>query len=250
MKKTTLLIIFITAFLLTLPSQALASKGKISPDSRFYFVQNLFEDIRLFFTFSKEKKVDYLLDLADRRVEEIQDNTDLKQKKINSITNRYTNHFKKMERITEKLKQKKQEGAVEKIKEANLSQQETLAKVYEKVPDAGRLGVQNAQENSAKNTAAIIEKVKGEEAAKAFQNQLKQIKQVIMQAPLQPSPKMQMESSGPAQDPSQTQTKELLPLQAEKPGQQLHELGTGMETEPGGGESMEPVAPAPMMPLN
>jgi hypothetical protein len=80
--------------------------------SPFYFLQMLGEDARLFFTFSKEQKVDYLLDLTQKRVDEMTDNPS------SEVGNRYTKHFQDLEGLSGQVSDKS--AVVQRIEEASL----------------------------------------------------------------------------------------------------------------------------------
>lgn len=45
-------------------------KVSLLPDSRFYFLKTWYEKIKLFFTFSKDKKINSILDASDERLAE------------------------------------------------------------------------------------------------------------------------------------------------------------------------------------
>ena len=168
MKKIT--IVFLMVFLLGLSSPVYAALGFFKPSSKLYFLQPVLESARLFFTFSKEEKTDYLLQLTERRVEE------MTQKQSTTTVDRYQLNFAKLEKLVTEVKNPEQ--VVEKIKEVSLRQQEVLAKVYNQVPEEAQAAIINAQENSAKHVERMIESAQTSVKAKEYKDQTVQIRQM------------------------------------------------------------------------
>jgi acetolactate synthase small subunit len=243
--------IFLILVLLTLvfAVQANAADGLIKATSRFYFLQNWGESIRMFFTFSPDAKLNYSLGLADRRVNEINSSAS-SSSVITRLTKQYENHISQAEKISEKVIDKNQ--AIEKIREASLNQQQVLANVYSRAPEQALEAITNAQENSAKHVEKIISDVQGSDAAQKYTNQVLQIQQTQMLQRAEPVP---MENS-PNADPSQSipnnlnEIKQGQGLNPLNPGQELKSLNPINELgDAGDGESgnqAEPVAPVPM----
>jgi hypothetical protein len=249
MKKAVIITIILLLLVVTVLGAPLAfasdfGEGIISPDSPLNSIQNFGEEERLILTFNKESKVDYLLKLSDRRVKELQDEPN------RDVTKRYQQHFVKLQELAGQIDNK--EVVADKIREMNLAQQQTLANVYQKVPQSAQAGILTAQQNSAKSVAAVIEKVEGQDAAKEFMAQAQQIQQVQIQQKIQPVQMLPQEGDGPAADPNQTQYKELNPLRPEMPSKDLDQLRPEMETGGDQGENrpVAPVVPAPMQPQN
>ena len=168
MKK--IITVFLLIFLLGLSSPAYAALGFFKPTSKLYFLQPTLESVKLFFTFSKEAKTDYLLQLTDRRTDE------MVLEQSTSTVNRYQANFAKLEKLATGMKNPEQ--VVEKIKEASLRQQEVLAKVYGQVPVSAQAAIMNAQENSAQHVEKMIESVQDGVKAKAYRDQTNQIRQI------------------------------------------------------------------------
>ena len=247
MKKTivTFLMILLVGVVI-IPAPAFASFGFFKPDSKMYFLQPALESIRMFFTFSKSAKVDYLVELAERRTDE------MSIAPSNEIANRYINHFQELELIMVKVpdrgvfSEEKAEKITEKIKEDSLRQQEVLAKTYSQAPEQAQEAILNAQENSAKHVENLIKSVQGEEEAQTYMAQAEQIRQtekIEKQERIQQAP---MESS-PQEDPSKSAAKELNEGKSLNPAKELSPLNQTLEGnnqgEEGGGAPR--VAPAP-----
>ena len=155
MKKATLvLILFVWVSSVSAPT-AYASEGFIKSSSPFYFLQTLGESVRLFFTFSKDQKIDYLLELTDRRVSELADTASP------AVATHYEDTFKQLNELSTQVSDT--QVAVDKIKEASLRQQQVLTTVYNKVPDQAKSAIQNAQENSLKHVTRAVEAIEGTE---------------------------------------------------------------------------------------
>ncbi|HLE49433.1 MAG TPA: DUF5667 domain-containing protein [Patescibacteria group bacterium] len=183
-RKVILVLTIILLGVVFTPS-ASASGDLIKPTSRFYFLQTWGEEVRLLLTFSKDNKIDYLLTLTEKRVDEISSYPS------SSVLQRYDSNVNKLSRIAEQVENK--EDAVEKIKGANLRQQEILAKVYAKVPDEAKGAIVNAQEQSSKHVAQTIQNVQGSDNAQNFTNQVEQIIRIekagqVEQVPMEGSP--------------------------------------------------------------
>jgi hypothetical protein len=157
MKKIIATLMF--SIILMIPTFAFAASenlGLIKPDSKLYFLQTWGENTKTAFIFNKEKKADYLLELSDRRTAEIESYSDkIDQKKLESISESYQKNFEKIETISAEVKNKAEID--KKIAEANTRQQEVLKSVYDKVPEAAKAAIKNAQMNSSKNIQKILE---------------------------------------------------------------------------------------------
>ena len=144
------------------------------PDSFFYPVKTWWEEVRLFFTLSDEKKADLELKFANRRLLELKklceekDNCDLAEKLAPKFQDRIERSIQKLESASEKGKDV--EAIVEKLKENQEKQQAVLESVYEKVPDQAKEHILEAMEKSAEGLSNAIEKVQNSEKASEFQN--------------------------------------------------------------------------------
>jgi hypothetical protein len=225
-------IIFLTIILLSVSSSAYASFGLFKPSSKLYFLQPKLESLRLFFSFSKEAKLNYLFKLTERRIDEM----DVRPSE--EIANRYTEHFKQMERIAEGIENKNQEEVAERIREASLRQQEVLAKVYNQVPEQAKEAILNAQEASSKHVEKTIERVEGAEEAEAYAAEAARIQQIGQLGQLEKLERIQqtpMEAS-PQTNPSQSIPQKLEPARELNREQELKPLNPVFEGQEGNGE--------------
>lgn len=213
---------------------AYASPGFINPNSRMYFIQPISESIRMFFTFSKQAKMDYLLELADRRTEEMNIAPSSK------IVRGYTEHFAQLEKMVEEIPEMNKNQVVEKIKEASLRQQEILAKVYSQVPQQTQEAIINAQENSSKHVENIIEAVGGTQSTKDYKQQVAQIQQIEQAEQIEQASK----ENGPSDNPGEFTPRELNGINQPR---QLNSIDASSTNENGGGSGqMQPAQPIQM----
>lgn len=227
MKKFALSFIIFCLILAAFPGSIYASVGLIKPNSGLYFLQTWGEDLKLFFTFSKDQKISYLLSLTQRRVDEMAIDPSAK------ISERYAQHFQDLSDLSSQVSDKS--AVVEKIKDASLSQQSVLAAVYTKVPDAAKSAVLGAQENSSKHVANTIQAVEGEKSANTYAAQTQAIQKAEQIGKVE---QVEMESE-PNPNPSENNIKQI------NTGQGLNQLNSINQNGTGGG-GMQPAAPVPM----
>ncbi len=237
-------ILFAVIFVFILmPQTVYSSEGLIKPASRFYFLQSWGESARLLLAFSNEKKTDYLVELTDRRVNEIKDAP------LEKVADRYQDHYRKLDELSAEAKDKEQ--VAEKIKKLNLRQQEVLADVYARVPESAKDAILNAQENSSKHVAKTVEAIEGKEKAQEYIAQVAQIKQEAQIKRMERLEQAPMEGA-PAPNPSETAPKDLKGANPIMEGKELNPLNPLMEGRSEGGAQgqgqAEPVPPAPMAP--
>lgn len=241
-KKLTIITIAILA-VGSLPLGVSAANAPISPDSNLYFLKTAGESERLALTFSNDGKVDYLLQLADRRVDELKSYPEMASGSVGKVAERYDEHFARLEQLENELTDKAQ--ASEKMREASLRQQEILAEVYQNAPPEALPGLFNAQENSAKHVFQVVEKTEGREAAKQYVARIRQIQQMQQ---VKRQQRMPQEGGGPAADPSKTPLNSLNSSNSLNAENQLNSLNQLNETNNGaegrGEAPMQPAAPA------
>lgn len=232
------IIISILFLLIFAPSQVYALEGLIKPNSPLYFLQTWGESVKLFFIRSPEQKIKYLLELTDRRVDELKNNPS------KQVSNRYEEHFRQLSVLVPQLSNK--DRASEKIKEASLTQQLVLAKVYNQVPEQAKNAILNAQENSAKHVVRTIEAVEGQQKAAEYMSQVNLLQQTEKTGQIEQVEQAPMEGT-PNANPSQNTPKELKGANPLKEGQPLNLLNPAQEIKEGkNGNRMEPVQPIQM----
>ncbi len=226
MRKVAAGFISLLLFILIFPGSVFASQGLIPPTSGLYFLQVLGENVKLFFTFSKDEKVDYLLTLTQRRVDEFSVNPSAQ------VGDRYTQHFQELESLSSQASDKN--TVAQRIEDASLRQQTVLAEVYVKVPDTAKNAILNAQENSSKHVANTIQAVEGQKAVEDYNKKVQAIQKAEMVGQIQQVP---MESE-PNPNPSENN---INPINS---GQGINQLNpiNGQN----GGAGMQPAAPVPM----
>lgn len=147
------------------------------PDSFLYPMKTWWEEVRLFFAFSDEKKAELELKFANRRLLELKklcdekDKCELAEKLAPKFQNRIERAIQKMEKAKENGKSV--DEIIEKLKENQERQQAVLEKVYEKVPEPAKESILEAMEKSAEGLNNAIQNVQGSEEAAQFQNNVR-----------------------------------------------------------------------------
>jgi hypothetical protein len=230
--KRIMVLLFLIVFILT-PYQIFASEDVVRPPSRFYFLQTWGEEIRLFFTRSTEQKIAYLTTLTIKRVEEMQKSPSF------IVADRYENHYRKLGQLVKDTENK--DLASKNIREANIAQQQALAKVYNQVPESAQEAVLRAQGKSSQHVAQTIEAIEGPVKSQEFVQQVAQIQQAERAGRVEQAPR----ENNPNADPAENSPKELKGSQPLKDGQPLNLI---KQVEEGAEEGSENQA-APMAPV-
>lgn len=234
MKKIIIGLVVTTALIFSASSSN--ASGFLGIASKLYFLQSWGESINLFFNFSKDAKLDYLLKLTDKRVNEISNNPS------STSINRYNDHFDQITQLAGEVPDKNQ--ATEKIKEASLRQQETLARVYSQVPQQAQQAILRAQVESSKNVAQVIENTGDSKEAQDYTTKTENIQKVEQAGRVEQAP---MEGS-PNGDPSQSVPRELKGLNEinqENGFNSLNPIKSGQGSQ-AGSQKMAPVQPIQM----
>jgi hypothetical protein len=224
MKTNKFAILVLACLIFSTPLIARADEGLIKPSSSFYFMQGWGESVRYFFTISADNKITYLLELSQRRVDEIGNDNNSAQ--ITKLTGQYQSIYQKLQQLAEN---EKNSDLVYKIQSNSTRQQQTLSNVYQKVPEQAQKGILNAEVNSAKHVENTINQVQGEQAADQYSKSVQAIQQVGQKG------QVQMESSGPSEDPSKTQYNSI------NQGQELNQIN---DTTGGQGQGAAPIQQA------
>lgn len=222
MKKYIVTLLLVFAFAVALPQMTYAAGDFLKPTSPFYFLQSWKESLGLAFSFSKESKLDYLEELNNKRISELQDYGINDAQTAQMLVGKYENNYQKMEPLVFEVQNKEQ--AAERIENNSLAQQETLARVYAQVPKQAKEAILSAQVNSSKNVAAVLEK-----AAPGKVADYNQKVQVIQKAQMaEKVQKVEKESGNAGGNPEGRGPK---PLNAIKGGNELNKIndtnGTG-----------------------
>ncbi len=230
MRKAALWLILFFFFAIV-PPDIYASGGLIKPSSKFYLLQTLKENIQLSLSFSKEQKLNYLLSLTDKRVEEMESNP------TPSVVRLYEKHYQYLDKLA--LQMENKERVAERIEENSLRQQMVLAKVYNQVPESAKGAIINAQENSSKHVARTVGVIEGQQKAQEYVQQVAMIQQAEKMGQVEQLP---MEGS-PNANPSEVTPKELKGANPLMPGQNLNIQNPSLEGQEGGSK-MEQETPA------
>ena len=173
MKKITLLITLLILISFTMgvsAQEAELPEPGLTPDSPFYFLETITETIGTFFTFGDLKKAERHAVLSAERLSEAKAMVEKgKPELVEKTLARYENQLNKSVARAEKAmaKSKDAEKATEvvaNVGKATSKHLEILAKVYEKVPEEAKPGIENAMKASLKGHEKAIEALKSKNA--------------------------------------------------------------------------------------
>ena len=139
----------------------------LTPDSPFYFLERIAEEIGNFFTFGDLKKAERYTTLAAERLAEAKAVAEKgKSELVEKTLERYEMQLQNSI-IRAKKAQNKGENAEEVMTRVGLATQkhlEVLAEVYEKVPEQAKPAIENAMEVSLKGHEKAVETLKEQNA--------------------------------------------------------------------------------------
>jgi len=170
MKIISLLII--TTFLFSIGGGILAQETELpepglTPDSPFYFLETIIEEIGTFFTFGDLKKAERYASLAAERLAEVQVLVEKgRPELVEETLARYEMQLQNSIVRAEKAQSKGQnaEKVMTRVGKATSKHLEVLAEVGEKVPENARLAIENAMKVSLKGHAKAVEVLKAKNA--------------------------------------------------------------------------------------
>lgn len=164
-----LLIIFLILILFSLTSvlaqEELPQPG-LTPESRFYFLDDWTERIGLFFAFGTQKKVEKLTTYANEKMAEAKVMAEKnKPLRVNIAMERYEEYLTKANQAVQKARSQGQnvEGLVNLLKQKLGQNQGVLSQIYEKVPESAKPALERTMEMAKRAYQRIIETVSGEE---------------------------------------------------------------------------------------
>lgn len=170
MKATSLLII--SFFLFPVGSTVLAQETELpdpglTPDSPFYFLELLIEEIGSFFTFDDLKKAERCANLAAERLAEAQAVIEKGRPELAERTlERYRIQLQNSLTGAEGAQNQGQntEEVMARVGTATSRHLEVLAEIYEQVPEEARLSIENAMTASVKGHERAVDTLKAKNA--------------------------------------------------------------------------------------
>ncbi len=132
--------------------EVIKESDDISPQSPFYFLTEIFEDVELLLTFDEQKKVEKALEFAQKKLNGIEN---LNGEEDPKVMERLQNRFEKLVENAERVAQKEntmQEDSLQRIEEIRTRHLNVLNTVLEKAPEG------QAQESLQKVIDKTIEK--------------------------------------------------------------------------------------------
>ncbi len=170
--KRIVLIIILSFLLLSFGTQISAQETDLPspgllPDSPFYFLEIIAEEIGNFFTFGDLKKAERYAALAAERLAEVQAVVEKgKPEFVERTLERYENQLNNSMARAERAQAKDQntEQVMAKIGKATSVHLEVLAEVYKKVPEEAKSAIENAMKASVKGHEKAVEVLKAKDA--------------------------------------------------------------------------------------
>ncbi len=173
MKAKFLLITLV--FLLSLGTGVLAQETELpspglTPDSPFYFLEMIAEEIGTFFTFGDLKKAERHIILAAERLAEAQAVVEKgKPELVEKTLERYRIQLQNSVARAEKAQTKgenteKVMEVMTRVGQATSKHLEVLAEIYEKVPEEAKTAIENAMKVSVKGHEKAVEALKEQNA--------------------------------------------------------------------------------------
>lgn len=144
----------------------------ILPGNPFYFLKSISEGIGTFLTFGDIKKAERFAFLAEKRLAEADA---LAEKGDSNRAEKAAEKYQeRLAAALDKAEEAKEKGLdvdaiLAKVSEATLKHQEVLARVFEKVPEQARKGIERAMEASAKGYERALEAVSKEKKAEVLE---------------------------------------------------------------------------------
>ena len=167
----TLLMAFMFGGVVQAQANELPDPG-ILPGNPFYFLKAVSEGIGTFFTFGDVKKAERFAFLAEKRLAEadaLAEKGD--SKRAEKATEKYQERLSAALARAERAKGKglDVDEVLAKVSEAILKHQEVLARIFEKVPEQARKGIERAMEASAKGYERALQGISKEKKAEVLE---------------------------------------------------------------------------------
>ncbi|MFH1820381.1 MAG: DUF5667 domain-containing protein [Candidatus Nealsonbacteria bacterium] len=170
--KTKFLVLFIGLSLLVSFNFAQAQEVELpnpglTPDSPFYFLETIIEEIGTFFTFGDLKKAERHTILAAERLAEAQavvekGKPELAEKTLKRYEMQLQNSIARAEKA--QAKGENTEKVMARVGQATSKHLEVLVEVYEKVPEQAKPAIENAMKASLKGHERAVETLKAQNA--------------------------------------------------------------------------------------
>ena len=143
----------------------------LTPDSPFYFLEEIIEKISIFFTFNDLKKAEKYINLAAERLAEAKAVLEKGKLELTKETlTRYEEQLGDSIDMAERArdKGKNAEKVMLKVGEATSKHLEVLADVYGKVPEEAKTSIEGAIEASFKGRERAVEVLREQNALRRY----------------------------------------------------------------------------------
>jgi hypothetical protein len=158
----------------------------MTPDSPLYFLDSFGESISMFFAFGAEKKAQRAMQIAEEKLAEAKVMAEKQKEKALEKANRKYEQFldiaaQKAQQVSEETKEKVLNMITEKIS----NHQIILTNLLDKVPEEAQSGIQNAIESSIRGLEEALRAVSGEKQGEQPQQQQQPQEQTQEEAQIQ-----------------------------------------------------------------
>ncbi|MBL7078122.1 hypothetical protein ISS42_00495 [Candidatus Shapirobacteria bacterium] len=152
---------------------------RLLPTSPFYFLKGIKENFELILANTPEKKVAKRMEIANRRLVELKAVVEEKPELAEKLAGRYEQQLELLGQEVEQVAEDKREEFAEHLSEVTLKHQSILLDVYQKVPEQGKKGIENAIEKSINGYQRAIESVSEEKQVQIKEKVLERKMEVI-----------------------------------------------------------------------
>lgn len=152
---------------------------RLLPTSPFYFLKQFKERVELVLAKDPEKKVVKRLEFANRRLVELKAVVEKKPELAEKLAGRYEQQLELLDQEVGQVVEDRKEELAEHVSEVTLKHQSILLDVYQKVPEQGRKGIENAIEKSIHGHQQAVESVSKEKQVEIKEKVLERKMEVI-----------------------------------------------------------------------
>jgi hypothetical protein len=131
-------------------------KPGLTPDSPFYFLDNIGESIGMFFAFSEEAKAKKALTYAEEKLAEAEATVE-NEEEVGKARERYEQYMERVRARVEENKNKEGEELSDEVASRITKHFDVLDRIIEKAPEKAKEALIVAKENSSKGYERVLE---------------------------------------------------------------------------------------------
>lgn len=152
----------------------------LTPDSPFYFLDDLWDSIRLTLTFNAERKAERRLEFAQEKLAEAEIMAqEKKEKALEKALSRYEENIERAQKWVEQFEDERKDRVAELVAKATSRHFEVLERVREKVPEQAKEALLKAREASEKGHLESIRALSERRPEKAAEFTAKALEQRV-----------------------------------------------------------------------